>query len=241
VSKNLSLNKLEKSFGAYMELSDSHPINSDAANKIFEPKPLGKSNDNPYWREYIAARQDFYRDKKQCRQELSMTQQKEKKELKDRQRGERDALSESFKGHSCTRQHIGKQKSLLASKHAYESVILKASHKAQRDGLQKRLPAYRSYEEWLRVKGMDDLADGWRHRRDGNFLQLEPPSSGAAESPAREPHGLAGFSMAATKQGMRFYSEGTPKEASFIDLGRSIRVYRQDDESLLAALQLAQE
>jgi predicted DNA-binding protein (UPF0251 family) len=56
-----------------------------------------------------------------------------------------------------------------------------------------------------------------------------------------EPKGLPGFSMAVTKQGLRFYRESTPKEASFIDMGRVIRVYKHDDETLLAALQLAQE
>jgi hypothetical protein len=241
VSKNLSLNKLEKSFGAYRELPDSHSINQRSATKISEPKPLGKSNDNPDWRTYITARGNFYRNKKQYRRELSMTQEKEKKELKDRQRGERSALSESFKGHSYTRQHINQQKSLLASKHAYGSVILKASHKAQRGGLQKELPAYRSYEEWLRTKGMDDVADGWRHRRDGNFLQLESPNPGELESWTANPKGLPGFSMMVTKQGLRFYREESPKEASFIDAGRIIRVYAQDDDTILASLQLAQE
>jgi hypothetical protein len=47
--------------------------------------------------------------------------------------------------------------------------------------------------------------------------------------------------MAVTKQGLRFYREQTPKEAAFIDSGRVIRVYKQDEETLLAALQLAQE
>jgi hypothetical protein len=47
--------------------------------------------------------------------------------------------------------------------------------------------------------------------------------------------------MAVTKQGLRFFRETTPEEASFIDSGRIIRVYRQDGETLLAALQLAQE
>jgi hypothetical protein len=40
---------------------------------------------------------------------------------------------------------------------------------------------------------------------------------------------------------LSFFRETTPKEASFIDTGRIIRVYKQDGETLLGALQLAQE
>jgi hypothetical protein len=91
---------------------------------------------------------------------------------------------------------------------------------------------------------MDDVANGWRHRKNGHFIQLESPnlrSQESQESGTTQPKGLPGFRMSVTKQGLRFYREGSPKEASFIDAGRIIRVYAQDDDTLLAALQLAQE
>jgi hypothetical protein len=52
---------------------------------------------------------------------------------------------------------------------------------------------------------------------------------------------LPGFTVAVTNQGLRYYKGSEQNEASFIDLGRVIRVYMQDDETLLASLQLAQE
>jgi hypothetical protein len=46
VSKNPSLGKLEKRFGAYRELPDNGYEGIISTTKISEPKPLGKSNDN---------------------------------------------------------------------------------------------------------------------------------------------------------------------------------------------------
>jgi hypothetical protein len=46
--------------------------------------------------------------------------------------------------------------------------------------------------------------------------------------------------MTQTKQGARFSNAGTPNKAAFIDIGRLIRVYDTEGNSLLAALQLAQ-
>jgi hypothetical protein len=46
--------------------------------------------------------------------------------------------------------------------------------------------------------------------------------------------------MTQTKQGARFSSAETPNKAAFIDTGRLIRVYDTEENSLLAALQLAQ-
>jgi hypothetical protein len=40
---------------------------------------------------------------------------------------------------------------------------------------------------------------------------------------------------------VQFYKESAPNKVSFIDTGRLIRVFRQDDDTLLAALRLAQE
>jgi hypothetical protein len=70
---------------------------------------------------------------------------------------------------------------------------------------------------------------------------MERPDGVTAENAYNESRGILGFTMTQTKQGIRFSSERTPKVSSFIDTGRTIRVYRQDDDTLLAALQLAQE
>jgi hypothetical protein len=241
VSRYLSLNRLEKSLGPYQPLSDNLAADPQKAAKISEPKPLGKCNDNANWKTYITERNEYYRGKKLLRERLSMTQRGEKQEMRARQSGERAELFNSLKSKGYSRAHIAKQRSVLASKHAYESAVLKESQKLERGKLQKHHPAYVSYEQWLRRHSMTYEADAWRHRKDSEFIQLEPPNTDNSEFAITEPKGLPGFIMAVTKQGLRYCREPEQKEASFIDYGRVIRIYKQDGETLLAALQLAQE
>ncbi|MDR1510432.1 MAG: relaxase/mobilization nuclease domain-containing protein [Synergistaceae bacterium] len=253
VSRSLSLKSLEKTLGEYRPVTDygqaGAPVLAESANiakpeKISEPKPLDKTNDNPGWRAYIAERKIYYRDKKQIRERLRMSQREERGAMRKRQAGERADLFASLKGKGFNRAYIAKQRSILASKHAYESVVLKESQASARKAFQNRHDIYSSYERWLRERGHVDGAEAWRHRRDSAFLQLQSPNSDSLRAGAIEPNtpkGLAGFSVAVTKQGLRYYRESAPREASFIDTGRLIRVYKQDDDTLLAALRLAQE
>jgi hypothetical protein len=57
----------------------------------------------------------------------------------------------------------------------------------------------------------------------------------------QEYSGLSGFKMTVTRQGVKFAHQSSPDAVAFIDAGRLIKVYRQDDDTLLAALKLAQE
>jgi hypothetical protein len=53
---------------------------------------------------------------------------------------------------------------------------------------------------------------------------------------------LPGFKAVAGWKGTtRFYRDGTPGVTAFADMGRKIRVYQSDDETILAALQLARQ
>jgi hypothetical protein len=240
VSRDLSFAKLEKRIGEYRPPRETErPLNFERTSA--EPKPISKSNDNPGWRAFIAERKSYYKDRKQLRERLSMTQREEKKEMRARQSAERAELFNSLKGKGYSRAHIAKQRSILASKYAYESAVLKESQKLERGKLQKHHLAYVSYEQWLRGHSRANEADAWRHRKDSEFIQLEPPNANNPESVIAEPKGLPGFIMAVTKQGLLYCMEPEQKEASFIDFGRVIRVYKQDGETLLAALQLAQE
>jgi hypothetical protein len=61
---------------------------------------------------------------------------------------------------------------------------------------------------------------------------------------AKEPQdysGLSGFSMTVTRQGVKFAHQNNLEAVVFIDTGRLIKVYSQEDASILAALQLAQQ
>jgi hypothetical protein len=97
VSKNLSLGKLEKKFGVYRELQGNGIEGAADATKISQPKPLDKSNDNSDWKTYIAARKEYYRNKKQNRQSQSMSQRQEQRTMQDQQGKERKALPDRSK------------------------------------------------------------------------------------------------------------------------------------------------
>ncbi|MDL2263161.1 relaxase/mobilization nuclease domain-containing protein [Synergistaceae bacterium OttesenSCG-928-I11] len=239
VSRNLSLSKLEKTFGAYSppnkNLRDS-PQTTDISSR----RPLDSINENSDWEIYITLRQHFYSNKNERREELLMTQQNEFMNMKERQCNERSEFFASIKGRGYTRQHINLQRSILVAQHASEAVKLKEVHKRQRAELHAMQSRFLSYEAWLRSQGKEQHAEEWRHRSSKDCVLIVAPDDYNREAEPEGPTGLLGFSMAATKQGLKFFDERSAN-AAFIDTGRVIRVYRNDDNALLAALQLGQQ
>jgi hypothetical protein len=240
VSRTLALSRLEERFGDYRQ-PEVIPIIAKKLSdtSITGAKPLDKANDNANWKAYIQAREDYYRCGKQAGEELRKTQREQFKKMKDRQKGERGEMFESLKVSSASRQEFIRQRSLLAAKHTYEFAALKKSHREQREKSQRSNLGFPSYKQWLIDLGLPLEAETWRHRRNREYLRIE---SGGIEGPNSEASvnlGLLGFTMTETKQGLRFSRQGRLGMASFIDVGRMIRVYGSDDETLLASLQLA--
>jgi hypothetical protein len=239
VSRNLALSKLEKQLGAYREIHHLAQSIYEDKSKTNKPQPLDNANRNSEnWNAYIRARAESSKGNKERREQLYMTQQKERKEQRDRQKLERQALSQSFvKG--VARQYINKQRSILATKHAYARAVLKERHKEERESLKTQSAVFISYEQWLRSLNMPEEAEKWRHRKNRRILLLERPDDTTNNTP-QEYTGLAGFSMTVTTQGVKFTSQDKPGAVAFIDVGRVIKVYDQGDSSLLASLRLAQ-
>jgi uncharacterized protein (UPF0335 family) len=130
----------------------------------------------------------------------------------------------------------------LATKHAYEAVLLKEAQKNERGDFHKFNPGFTAtYEQWLRDRGLDGEAEAWRHRKDENYFRLEISGEGEARGDI-DIKGLPGFKATAAWRGStRFYRGETPGVTAFIDTGQKIRVYQSDDETILAALQLGQQ
>ncbi|MDR0651673.1 MAG: relaxase/mobilization nuclease domain-containing protein [Synergistaceae bacterium] len=239
VSRNLSLAKLEKGIGAYQSPREAErPLNFEDTSS--NRKPLDKSNDNADWRAYIAERGEYFRNKKSAQTLQSMTQRQERQALKVRQRDERKAMFAGFRGHRYPRAYVDQQRSALSTKHAYELALMKALHKKQREGQKQSSLIYLSFERWLVERGLTLQADEYRHRKDKGYIRLEPPEGSNENTAYQGPSGILGFTMTQTKQGARFASAETPNKAAFIDTGSLIRVYGTEENSLLAALQLAQ-
>jgi Skp family chaperone for outer membrane proteins len=85
-------------------------------------RPRQKKELNENCNVYIRARTEYSKEKKERRQRFYMTQREERDELRDRQKLERQALFESL-GRGVKRQDINPQRSVLATKHAYESAV----------------------------------------------------------------------------------------------------------------------
>jgi hypothetical protein len=145
-----------------------------------------------------------------------------------------------FNGHHYPRAYVNQQRAILSTEHAYEIAVLKALHKKLREEQKRMSVKYLSFEKWLIERGLSSQADTYRHRRDKSYIRLEPSGESSANMAYMESSGILGFTMTQTKQGARFSGMETPNKAAFIDTGRLIRVYDTEENSLLAALQLAQ-
>jgi hypothetical protein len=196
------------------------------------------NRDNENWNAYIKDKTEHFGDKKERRQRLYMIQREERGELRDRQKLERQALADSF-GSGISRKELNRQRGVLATKHAYERAVLKEKQAGQRKSFQTQSASFMSYEQWLRNLNLPEEAEKWRHRKDKRILLLKMPD-GAACKESQDYSGLSGFSMTVTRQGVKFARQHDPEAVAFIDAGRVIKVYNQEDEVLLAALQLAQ-
>jgi hypothetical protein len=178
--------------------------------------------------------------KTRAKNQQAMTQRKERQNLKTRQCEERKAMFTGFKGHHYPRAYVNQQRTILSTKHAYEFAVLKASQKRQREERKQTSSKYLSFERWLLERGLSFQADEYRHRKDKQYIRFEPPEGSSANITYPESPGILGFTMTRTKQGARFSDAKTPNKSAFIDTGRLIRVYETEENSLLAALQLAQ-
>ena len=240
VSRNLTLGRLEKQFGPFQEVHHlAQVIYDDKSEGRKIPPPLDDANrDNENWNAYISAKTEHSGDKKERSERLYMTQQGEREKLRGRQKLERQALAVMF-GKGVSRRELNQQRSILATKQAYERAVLKEKQKEQRKTLKTQTAAFMSYEQWLRNRNLAEEAEKWRHRKNKRILLLERPDC-ASDTESREYIGLSGFSMTVTRQGVKFAHQDCPETTAFVDVGRVIKVHEQSDVSLLAALQLAQ-
>jgi hypothetical protein len=241
VSRNLTLAKLTRQLGPYREAPQlAQSVYSDKSKEQKVPQPLDDANrGSEHWNAYMQAKAEHFGNNKERRERLYMTQRKESDGLRDRQKLERQALAKSY-GSGITRREINRQRSILATKHAYGRAVLKEKHKGERETFRIQSASFMSYEGWLRSQNLTEEAEKWRHRKNKRILLLEMPD-GTAEKARQGNIELSGFSMTVTRQGVKFASQDNPKAVAFIDVGRVIKVYKQDADTLLAALRLAQE
>jgi hypothetical protein len=126
-----------------------------------------------------------------------MTQREERGELRDRQKLERQTFADSF-GKGISRREMNNQRSLLATKHAYEQAVLKEKQTEQRKTLQTQTAAFMSYEQWLRNMNLAGEAEKWRQRKNSRIFLLEMPDDATCKE-TQDYSGLSGFLMTVTR------------------------------------------
>jgi hypothetical protein len=174
VSRNLTLCKLEKQLGPFQGIPHlAQYIYDDISKGKKIPRPLDDANkNNENWNAYIQARAKAQSEKSERRKRLSMTQREEREAIRDRQKEERQTLAASF-GKGITRREFNRQRSILATKHAYERAVLKEKQAEQRKIFKTETAVFMSYEQWLRNLNLTEEAEKWRHRKNERILLLE--------------------------------------------------------------------
>jgi hypothetical protein len=238
VSRNLSLPKLEKLYGPYEEPKNDITLNKTAEEKVSAPQPTNRVNDNPLWRSYIGTRKNYYASKKKSRAKIREYQEEQKIKLRERQKEETRKFYKESVGK--TRKEICQERSILAVKHKIEKLALRDVQREERGKYNTSNPPFPTYEQWLLRSDKLFEAEEWRHRRDKEPTS-QPQITGFEENKDAVFKDIRGFKFVKGKNGLMFMNKRTPSVVSFVAAGSAINMYRVDDSSTLAALQLASQ
>lgn len=238
VSRSLSLSKLEKIYGPYEEPGNDIAADKSEEEKISAPRPTNETNDNPSWESYINTRKNYYGGKKENRAKIRERHEKQKASLRGRQKEETRKFYEESTGKQ--RKEISRERSMLAMKHKIEKLALRDIQKEERDRHNTKNPPFPTYEQWLLRQGKIFEAEEWRHRRDREPTS-RPRMTGRGENTDAAYKDIRGFMPVKDRRGVLFVNKETPRAVSFIDAGKKLDIYRTDDSSTLAALQLASQ
>jgi hypothetical protein len=238
VSRDLSLTKLEKLYGPYEERSDKIEVNKTEAEKNIAPQPINEANKNTMWESYINTRKPYYENKKENRAKIREQHVEQKTQLREHQQEEIKKFFENCVG--LTHKKFCQERSLLATKHKIERLALGDAQKEERGNFSKNNPPFPTYEQWLLRQNKLSEAEAWRHRRD-NEPTFRPKIYGDEEKNGAMFTGVRGFKIVKDRRGFIFVNLETPSVISFVDLGKKLSIYRGDDSSTLAALQVASQ
>jgi len=230
VDRNASLAKLQKRLGAYRPA----PARQQVARR--EPQPI--KPDVPGWSSYIAERQAHYAAKNAAKLALDQRQEHEFRELLAKQKARREELLRgSWRGRGAL---LNAMRSVLAAEQAAEKAALRERHRRERAQWRHQFQPYPDFEEWQRMRGRPDLAEGWRYRA-SEPQRLEGDRDEPPESPTpRDIRDFVPEILGYQVQYRRSDGGGGAGGVSFVDNGPDIEIYDwRDRDTVLAALQIA--
>jgi len=138
-------------------------------------------------------------------------------------------LAGNWKGQGAA---LNALRSVLAAQQAAEKIAIRERHKKEREALRKKHPSFPDFELWQREQKHPELAEQWRHRYEqASGIEGQPQQAAPKDirAFAYEIHG-----------GTVYYRPKEGGDVSFVDTGKRINVYDdQNKDTLLAAMQLA--
>ncbi|GHV30720.1 hypothetical protein FACS1894167_12010 [Synergistales bacterium] len=228
-SREASMSKLTSRFGEY----SPRPAELCITERTVEPiEQAAKKEVRGEWERFKAAREEYFKDKKESRSAVCEQHKNERASLRRQQKSERDAeFTGSWKGHGALLNH---KRSVLAAKHAKEKLNLADIQKQELDGLKLQYPhRFVSFKEWLEREKDQNTLLAFRYPHQGSIHGSGMRSDVQADLRAFTP-------TFGNKGGVAYSRDGA--HAEFIDYGKKIVLGRKLDEAaILAALQLANQ
>lgn len=214
-------------------LGEFQPPSENLVIATREPEPAAPMPEG--WTDYAKTRRKRRVTKRVACEKLNTLLRGQYRELKSAQFTERKNLyAQGWKGRGHS---MRAERSLLAAKHAVQLAELRES---------QRIPRTELGQRWHRLPTFREVLVGFAHNPVwGHAVREELRYSGLVAS-IHGPHGVAaltdirGFAGQAQGRFVAYSSTSAPATSAFVDFGRKIHVYRQQDASaILAALQLA--
>jgi hypothetical protein len=231
--RDISMSKLEVRLGEYRP----RPANISVMNRQAEPvERVTERKVKSNWDCYTAARERYFKEKREAAALLNTRQKSERAALQKKQKAGRDALfSESWKGKGGL---LNRTRSVLAAEQQSEKLNLRDRHKKEREELKKRFPVrFPNFKTWLDIAEDDKEA----------LISFRYPQNGVLTDPSKENENAVSFDLRAfspvigNKGGVAYKTEDG-NEAQFVDYGKLIVLSEKCGRTaILAALQLANQ
>ena len=190
----------------------------------------------PGWKEYTTGRQAEKAARTQRNADLKARHEAERKALATRQKAERThILSGDWRGKGDA---LNAMRSVLAAQQAAAKLDLREQHKAERQDMQQQHRPYPTYEQFLRERGGQELAERWRYKDSPEKQPCQIHGKAAQPIEHRDirdfEHRIIGRDVAYRVRG----AGGFGTEA-FVDRGKKIDVLdHKSPAAVTAALQL---
>ncbi|MDR1649900.1 MAG: relaxase/mobilization nuclease domain-containing protein [Synergistaceae bacterium] len=230
-SRDASMSKLIARLGEYVP----RPEGTIIANRAPEPvERAAKSGVKSEWERFKAAREVYFKDKKEENAALTERHRKERASLRERQKAERgSAFAGSWKGRGAI---LNRNRSIMAAHQQGEKLDMLDRQRREIEAFREKYPRrFVSFKTWLE-----------QEKDQGAYLSYRYPNQGAIHGAGPDTEtaktDLRAFAPKIGNKGGVAYSRDGAGKAEFIDYGKTIVLGKNcGDDAILAALQLANQ